>query len=58
MAEPTGKCPDREKLLWAWTDSSNRLTRVLDEQLAAIRNGDQTFASFAERIRLAKNAKI
>jgi hypothetical protein len=59
MAEKWPKgAPERERLLSQWTDSSNRLTRILDEQLAAIRNADPGFANLADEIRMAKNAEI
>jgi hypothetical protein len=52
--KPAEQCQERDRLLSQWTDSSNRLTKILDEQLAAIRNADPSFASFA----VAKNAEI
>ena len=58
MPEPAGRCPERERLLSEWTDKSNCLTKLLDEQLAAIRNAGPSFASFNDKIRLAKSAEI
>jgi hypothetical protein len=58
MPERAGSCPERERLLSEWTDSSRRTTKLLDEQLAAIRNADPAFGSFAEKIQLAKNEEL
>ena len=59
MAESINICPERERLLSLWTDCSNRVTRLLDEQLAAIRDAHPGVAILDERIiRTAKNAEV
>jgi hypothetical protein len=50
------RCLERERLLREWTDCSNRLMRLQDEDLAAMRKGGSVSASVAERIRVAKAA--
>ena len=52
------RCPERERLLSEWTESSNRVTELLEAQLASSGNADPSFASFAEQIRVAKDAEI
>jgi hypothetical protein len=54
MAEPAERCPERERLLWQWTDCSNRVTKLLDEQLAAMKSSAPSFAGFEDQIRLAR----
>ena len=51
-------CSERERLLSKWTESSRRLARLGDEQLAAIKNGDPSLAGLNEKIRLAKTEEI
>jgi hypothetical protein len=51
-------CPERERLLSKWTESSRRLARLGDEQLAAIKNADPRLAGFDEKIWLAKSEEI
>ena len=58
MAESIDICPERELLLSLWTDCSNRVTRLLDEQLAAIRDAHPGIATLDERIRIAKNTEV
>ena len=54
MAEPAGKCPERELLLSEWSEASRRLTKLLDQQLAATKSDAHSFASFEDQIRLAR----
>jgi hypothetical protein len=51
------QCPERERLLSQWADSSNRLTKILDEQLAAMKSSAPSFAGFEDQIRLARAAE-
>ena len=51
-------CPQRERLLSKWTESSRRLARLRDEQLAAIKNADPSLVGFDEKIWLAKIEEI
>jgi hypothetical protein len=48
------RCLERERLLREWSDCSNRLMRLQDDEFAAMRKGGSLSASFAERIRIAK----
>jgi hypothetical protein len=50
------RCQERVRLLREWTDCSNRLMRLQDEDLAAMRKGGSVSASLAEKIRVAKVA--
>ncbi len=54
MAEPAERCPERERLLWQWTDCSSRVTKLLDEQLAAMKSSALSVARFEDQIRLAR----
>jgi hypothetical protein len=47
-------CSERERLLSKWSESSRRVARLADEQLAAIKNADPCLAGLDEKIRLAK----
>jgi hypothetical protein len=51
-------CPERERLISKWSESSRRVAGLADEQLAAIKNTDSNVAGFNERIRLAKAEEI
>ena len=51
------RCHERERLLLAWTDSSRRLTKLLDEQLTAIKSSAPSFAGLEDQIRLARAAE-
>jgi hypothetical protein len=51
-------CSERERLLLKWSESSRRVARLADEQLAAIKNADPSLAGFNEKIRLAKTEEI
>jgi hypothetical protein len=55
MSEP---CPERERLLAKWSETSRRVAKLGEEQLAALKNADSNVAGFNERIRLAKTAEI
>jgi hypothetical protein len=55
MSEP---CSERERLISKWSESSRRLARLGDEELAAIKNADPSLAGFDEKIRLAKTEEI
>jgi hypothetical protein len=57
MAEPTAKCPERELPLSEWSEASRRLTKLLDQQLAATKSDAHSFASFEDQIRLARAAE-
>jgi hypothetical protein len=57
MAEPAERCPERERLLWHWTDCSTSVTKLLDEQLAAMKSSAPSFAGFEDQIRLARGAE-
>ncbi len=57
------RCQERERLLSRWTDCSNHVRKLGDEQVAAIKDGSTQmfhgnavpgFASFGEKIWLAK----
>jgi hypothetical protein len=50
------QCPARERLLSHWTDSSNRLTKILDEQLATMKSRAPSVPGFEDQIRLARAA--
>ena len=50
------RCPERDRLLREWTDCSNRLMRLQDEQFAVMRAGSSVSASYEETIRVAKAA--
>ena len=50
-------CQERERLTSEWTNSSNRLQNLLNEQLAALRNADPGYASFDEKVQLARTAE-
>jgi hypothetical protein len=52
------KCPERKLLLSRWTDCSSRIKKLLDEQRAATKISEQSFASFEEQIRLARATEI
>lgn len=52
------RCVERERLLQAWTDCSNRVMRLQSEELAAIKNAGTVSAGFAEKIRLARAADV
>ena len=55
--KPVGRCPEREQLLSKWAECSRRVTKRLDEQLAAAKKSPQSGAGFLEQIRLARNAE-
>jgi hypothetical protein len=58
LAESNDTCPERERLLSLWTGSSNHVTRLLDEQVAAIRDAHPGIATLDERVRVARNAEV
>ena len=51
-------CPERERLISTWSESSSRVARLEDERLAALKNADPSLAGFTEKIRLAKTEEI
>ena len=51
------QCPERERLLHEWTQCGRRLSKILDEQLAAIKGKVPSLTSFEEQIRLARAAE-
>jgi len=51
-------CPERERLLSKWSESSRRVARLADEQFAAIKNADPSLADLNEKIRQAKIEEI
>ncbi len=57
MAELAARCSERDKLLSAWTDRSNRLSELEERKLAAINNGDVGFGRFDCKIRKAKETE-
>jgi hypothetical protein len=52
------RCPAHEQLLLQWTDCSNRVTKLLHEQLDAMKIGAPAFGGFENQIRLARAAEI
>jgi len=51
-------CPERERLLSNWSESSRRVARLADEQFAAIKNADPSLAGLHEKMRLAKTEEV
>src|SRR5260370_38161826 len=54
---PAEQCPERDRLLREWTQSSRRLAKLLDEHLAAMKRRAADIAGFNEQIRLARAAE-
>jgi len=57
ITEVAEQCPERERLLREWTQCGRRLTNVLDQQLAALKNTDQNSIDLDEEISMAKRAE-
>ena len=51
------RCPERERLLREWTQCGRRLSKLLDEQLAAVKGQTPSLAGFEDQIRLARAAE-
>jgi hypothetical protein len=51
-------CPERQRLLSMWTESSRRAARLADEQFAATKNADPSLAGLHEKMRLAKTEEV
>ncbi len=58
MAELTGLCFERERLLLRWIDGAKHLRELLDEQLAALRSYASSSAGFEDQIRLARAGEV
>jgi len=58
VAQRNEKCLERERLLMEWTVCSRRVTQLLDEEHAAIKNMEPRSARIAERIWLAKEEEV
>ena len=52
------QCAEREKLLFVWTDTSNRLTELHQKRHAAFNRGEVYINRFDTRIRKAKDAEL
>ena len=57
VTEVAEQCQERERLLREWTLCGRRLTKVLDEQLTAMKSKTLSLARFEEQIRLARAAE-
>ena len=51
-------CPERERLISKWSETSRRVAELGDEQFAAVKNADPTVADLSEKIRLAKTEEV
>jgi hypothetical protein len=58
MVRALQQCPERKRLVREWTDCSNRLSKLEDEKLAAIRNANPDLISFEAKLRVAKAADV
>jgi hypothetical protein len=52
------QCAEREKLLFVWTDSSNRLTELQQRRQAALNRDEVYINRFDGKIRKAKDAEL
>ena len=52
------QCAEREKLLFVWTDSSNRLTELQQRMQAALNRGEVYINRYDNMIRRAKDAEL
>jgi hypothetical protein len=51
------RCFERERLLFLWAECSDRVTKLLREELAAMKSLDHGLASFEDQVRLARAAE-
>ena len=57
------RCQERERLLFEWTECSNRVRKLKDERVATTKNVSTLllpgrFDAFTERIRIAETAEV
>lgn len=50
-------CQEHERLLSHWRDCAERVTKLLHEQLAAMRSSAASLMGFEDQIRLARAAE-